>query len=97
MRHNFGVAEIANVVILCVNEMEVPDACVTGPLVRAKADKSRDTFTIPEGRKQQVVSTLGKNWPKDGLMSITCRSRRCAADVRFGSKADVCGALGDVR
>jgi hypothetical protein len=69
MRHNFGVAEIAHVVILCVNEIGVPDACVTGPLVRAKGDKGRDTFTIPEGRKQQVVSTLGKNWPKDGLMS----------------------------
>jgi hypothetical protein len=37
----------------------VPGACVAGPLVRAKGYGSRDTFTVPEGRKRQAVSTVG--------------------------------------
>ena len=61
LRHGFGVAEITHVFILCLNETKVPGACVTGPLVRAKGYKGRDTFTVPEGRKQQVVSTKVKN------------------------------------
>jgi hypothetical protein len=46
----------------CLNETKIylPEACITGPLVRAKGDKGRDTFTIPEGRKRQVVSTEQK-------------------------------------
>jgi len=59
-----------------LNETKVPGACVTGPLVRAKGYKGRDTFTVPEGRKQQVVSTKLKKWSKCGLVSITYRGAR---------------------
>jgi hypothetical protein len=47
-----------------VNEKEVPGLALLARLVRAKGSKAYDTFTVPGGRKQQVVSTAGKNGPK---------------------------------
>jgi hypothetical protein len=48
MRHSLSVAKIAHAIILCLNETEVPEACVTGPLVWAKGDGRHDAFTIPK-------------------------------------------------
>jgi hypothetical protein len=59
----------------------VPDACVTDPLVWAKGDKGRDTFTIPKGRKQQVVSTLRQNDPDANFCQLPGRDGSCPLPV----------------
>src|SRR5262245_413171 len=67
--HSFGIAEVAHVLILCLNETGVPGLAL---LTRrsGKGYESRDTFTIPEGRKRQVVSTSQTH----GLTRAHCQS-----------------------
>jgi hypothetical protein len=49
LRHGFGVAEVAHISILCLNEARDARACVADPLVRQRAMKDCDTFTVPKG------------------------------------------------
>jgi hypothetical protein len=48
VRHGFGVAEVAHLLILCLNETGGARARVADPFVRAKVMKGCDTFTIPQ-------------------------------------------------
>src|SRR6202011_898911 len=78
MRHSFGVAEIAHVFILCLNETEMPGACVTGP---ARSGKGlRRPRYVHRPRRAQAAGRIHqrKIWPKGGLVSITCRVTRRA-------------------
>src|SRR5215472_18147955 len=72
VRHGFGVAIVAHVSILCLNETRDARACVADPLVRAKGhERVRYVHRTPKGRKQQVVSTCTKKWPVAGAVSMS--------------------------
>src|SRR5262245_23738859 len=71
--------------IPCLNETGVPGARVADPLVRAKALKGRDTFTVPDGRKRQVVSTCDNGGPPIGrcqLAGSRALLQRCRVCMR---------------
>src|SRR5262249_39916898 len=71
--HDFGVAKVAHISILCLNETGGARACVADPFVRAKATESCDTFTVP--RRAQAAGRIypQEGWPTAGSVSIACR------------------------
>src|SRR5258708_33604239 len=84
VRHGFGVAEVAHVLILCLNETGGARACVADPFVRAKGyERLRYVHRTPRGRKQQVVSTTRKGGLEMGrCQSLRRVTTRCTARCR---------------
>src|SRR5262249_7294964 len=72
VRHGFGVAEVAHILILCLNETGVPGLALLTRSFGQRAMKAAIRSPYPEGRKQQVVSTHEKGGPLPGR----CQSPR---------------------